>query len=100
MKGFFKFISVFLIIIECFLCSVKATGNIFTIKTQTGNKIVQENDTITLDTEKGHILGTIVYICGYDSEHAIYIVDISQGRGYGDDLIDIPANETENVVVK
>ena len=100
MSKIFKFVSVFVIMIGCFFKGAKAVKNIYTMKTQMGERTVQVNDCVKLDTEKGPKLGTIVFISGPDNKNAVYTIDASDEYGNSSDLIDIPANETEKMVIR
>ena len=81
---------------ECFFKG----KNIYTMKTQMGERTVQVNDCIKLNKEKGSNIGTIVIISGPDNENAVYTIDVSDESGNSCDLIDIPANETEKIVIR
>ena len=78
----------------------KAIKNIYTMKTQIGERTVQVNDCVKLNTDKGQKLGTIVFISGPDNKNAIYTIEPSDECGNSSDLIDIPANETEKMIIR
>ena len=78
----------------------KTIKNIYTMKTQMGERTVQVNDCVKLNTEKGQKLGTIVFISGPDNKNAVYTIEPSDEFGNSGDLIDIPANETEKMVFR
>ena len=78
----------------------KDIKNIYTMKTQMGERTVQVNDCVKLNTEKGQKLGTIVFISGPDNKNAVYTIEQTDEYGNSSDLIDIQADETEKMVFR
>ena len=78
----------------------KAIKNIYTMKTQMGERTVQVNDCVKLNTEKGQKLGTIVLISGPDNKNAVYTIEPSDEFGNSIDLIDIPAKKKKKMVFR
>ncbi len=102
MKKLGKNLLVCLLAVGCFGGVSNAMGPLYTMKTKAGSRLVKVNDCVKVigDAEHGPRVGAIVDInSSEDSDDAVFTIDVDDVTGKHSELVDIPANETEDYIL-
>ena len=103
MKKLGKNLLICLLVVGCFGGVINAMGPLYTMKTKAGSRLVKVNDCVKMIgyAEHGPRVGAIMDINSSEDtdEDAVFTIDVDDVTGQHSELIDIPADETEQYII-